>query len=33
MVNVVVEGWEWVFVVEEGAVVKRISLKKDNNEG
>ena len=33
MVNVVVDGSEWMVVGEEGAVIKRISLNKEKHEG
>ena len=32
MVNMVVDGCDWMVVGEEGAVIKRISLNKDKHE-
>lgn len=33
MVNMVVDGCDWMVVGEEGAVIKRISLKNEKHEG
>ena len=33
MVNLVIDGCDWMVVGEEGADIKRISLNKDKHEG